>query len=303
MDASSLARDLDNLEKSWSLLDGWLNFWTLLVVAGVGVELLVIVTEYIHDSRDFKRGTIHSPDKPSILVFGFGFIGAALVAIGVAGEFQVHVKAGKIESDMRSKSRELVAIIEREAGDANREAARLSKEAAGLKETAESERLARKQIEARLTRRFISSRDLASIERRLRVVISQNVDIFVWADDGEISPFALQVTSIFRSLHWEFRERQLHGGATNTLHNRVLVGTAEQVNSETKKAARILLDGLRSAGILATTEKPFRLIPADFPNADASAGSSSSRSLTTSDNWALDINAPAPIRVEIGVIP
>jgi hypothetical protein len=85
MDASSLARDLDNLEKSWSSIDSSLSFWTILVVVGVAVELLVIITEYAHDWRDFKRGTIHSPDKPSILIFGFGFLGAALVAIGVAG--------------------------------------------------------------------------------------------------------------------------------------------------------------------------------------------------------------------------
>jgi len=82
MDASSLARDLDNLEKSWSSLDWWLNFWTIIVVVGVAVELLVIITEYAHALRDFKRGIIHSPDKPSILIFSIGFLGAALTACG-----------------------------------------------------------------------------------------------------------------------------------------------------------------------------------------------------------------------------
>ena len=124
MDASSLARDLDNLEKSWSGLDWWLDFWTFLVVVGVAVELLVIIIEFVHDWKDFRRRIIHSPDKPSIFRFAFGFIGAALVAIGVAGELHIHVHAGKTESDMRSKSRELVAIIEKDAQEAGERASK-----------------------------------------------------------------------------------------------------------------------------------------------------------------------------------
>ena len=46
MDVFALASALDNLEKSWSSLDWWLNFWTILVVVGVAVELVVLITEY-----------------------------------------------------------------------------------------------------------------------------------------------------------------------------------------------------------------------------------------------------------------
>ncbi len=151
MDASALARALDNLEKSWSLLDCWLNFWTILVVVGVATELIVIITEYAHDRRDFKRGTIRSPDKPSILIFGLETIGAALVVIGVAGEFQVHVRAGRIETDMRDLTRQSVAISNRDAaasnehaavadqkaGEANERAGKNEREAAGLRKDAD----------------------------------------------------------------------------------------------------------------------------------------------------------------------
>src|ERR1700733_12606842 len=133
MDASSLARGLESLEKSWSALDWRLRFWIILVVFGVAIELLVVVTEFVHEWRDFKHGTIHSPDRPSILIFGLGFLGAALVAIGVTGEFRIHVKAGKIESDMRSKSRELVGIADREAGNANRKAEEASERSETLR--------------------------------------------------------------------------------------------------------------------------------------------------------------------------
>lgn len=122
MDSSALASALDNFEKSWSALDWWLNFWTVLVVVGVAVELLVLIIEYVHERRDFKRRVIHSPDKPSVLVYGLGFIGAALVAFGVAGEFRVHIKAGKIESEMREATRKLVALVQADTGKANERA-------------------------------------------------------------------------------------------------------------------------------------------------------------------------------------
>jgi RHS repeat-associated protein len=57
MDASVLAKALDSLEQSWSSLDWWLNFWTILVVIGVGVELIVVIAEYTHEWRDFEAET------------------------------------------------------------------------------------------------------------------------------------------------------------------------------------------------------------------------------------------------------
>ena len=45
MDALALSRKLDSLEKSWSGLDSLLNFWTLLVVAGVVIEVFVLVID------------------------------------------------------------------------------------------------------------------------------------------------------------------------------------------------------------------------------------------------------------------
>jgi hypothetical protein len=202
MDASSLAKDLDNLEKSWSSLDSWLNFWTILVVVGVAVELLVIITEYAHDWQDFRRGTIHSPGRPSILVFGFGFLGAALVAIGVAGEFRIHVKAGKIESDMRSKSRELVGIAQHDAAGANREAGQLRKDAEGLKKAAEDEKLARVTIEARVAWRRLTDRQKTEIGAALGQRFSnQGVSFWYSAGDAESSWFASDLAEAARAAH------------------------------------------------------------------------------------------------------
>lgn len=163
MNTSLLAGALDDLERSWSSLDWLLNFWTVLVVVGVAVELVVLITEYFHDWRDFKRGTIHPPDKPNIFILGFGFLGAALVAIGVAGEFQIHVKAGKIESDMRDKTRQLVSIADGNAADADKQAETARREAGVANKEA-----ARLRLEAiRLQARFIPLRISKEQEKRL----------------------------------------------------------------------------------------------------------------------------------------
>ncbi len=59
------------------------------------------------------------------MVFGLGFLGTALVAVGLAGEFRIHVKAGKIETDMRDDTRQLVAIANERASKAEENAAAL----------------------------------------------------------------------------------------------------------------------------------------------------------------------------------
>lgn len=189
MDASALARALDNLEKSWGALDWWLNFWTILVVLGVAVELVVLITEYAHDWRDFKRGTIHSPEKPSILIFGLGFLGAALVAIGVAGEFRVHVKSGKIETDMRNTTRHLVAIVEKEVADANNETARLTSENLKL-------------------RAFIQPRSLTPEQQReigniLRHLAGERVRMDSFAIDPEAYQLCEQIAAAFTLAHFD----------------------------------------------------------------------------------------------------
>ena len=164
MDASTLARELDTLETSWSSLDGWLKFWTALVVVGVVIEPLVIACEFRHDWKDFKRSVIYNPERPSILLLLLSLLGAGLVALGVAGEFRIHTQAGKVESDMRSKSLELVAITQKSASDANertrilevqikgydKEISDANERAAGAQKTAESERLERVRLETRL---------------------------------------------------------------------------------------------------------------------------------------------------------
>jgi hypothetical protein len=177
MDASALASALDNLEKLSSSLDWWLDFWTVLVVIGVAMELAVLIAEYTHEWRDFKRGIIHSPEKPSLLVFGLGLLGVGLVAIGVAGEFRVHVKAGKIETDIRSTSRQLVSLADGKAASAH--------------ERASENELALVQLKARMQWRVITREQQKHLYDVLRPTAPQSVHIGVLGTENpEVNEFA-----------------------------------------------------------------------------------------------------------------
>jgi hypothetical protein len=145
-------------------LDWWLNFWTILVVVGVAVELLVLITEYTHDWREFSRGIIHSPGKPSLVVFGLGFLGAGMVAIGVAGEFRIHIKAGRIETDMRDATRKLVGLVEGEA-------ARLTSENLKLRE--------------KMADRHLSEGQRGTVAAKLRRFSGQRIFVMPYSGNGE----------------------------------------------------------------------------------------------------------------------
>ncbi len=118
MDESALRSLLKSLEVSWSSLDAWLNFWTSLVVVGLAIDVFVIIKEYLDNLRDFRRGTIHPPEKPGVHLLVLGLLGTGLITTGVAGELFVHVKAGKIEADMRTASDQLVVLVSKQAGNA-----------------------------------------------------------------------------------------------------------------------------------------------------------------------------------------
>lgn len=192
MDTLALARKLDSLEKSWSGLDSWLDFWTALVVIGVVVEVFVIALEYSHEWKDFKRGTIHTPDKPSFSPFLLGMIGAALVAIGVAGEFRGHIAAGKIETEMRDTTRQLVSLADSKAagaikdagiangaaGAANERATKNEKDAAALRVRAaklEADNLAERRA---LGFRSLTAQQRNLLKERLRPYGKTRVDVY-----------------------------------------------------------------------------------------------------------------------------
>src|SRR5258708_23269530 len=118
MDESALRRALDNLADCSSSLHSWFGFWTSLVVAGVALEIVFVVWEYIEELHDCKRCLVRPPVKPNLLLFLLGLLGAGLVAVGVAGELNVEDKIATVETCVRRGNDELSLLLSKEAGDA-----------------------------------------------------------------------------------------------------------------------------------------------------------------------------------------
>jgi len=93
------------------------------VFVGVALEVAPVVWEYLLEKCDFRRGTIHSPDRPSRLKFTLELVGSALVALGVFGELLVGIKMAKVETQMRDATAHLVSLVDARAKDAGERAA------------------------------------------------------------------------------------------------------------------------------------------------------------------------------------
>jgi hypothetical protein len=250
MDKSALASSLDSLEKSWSGLDWWLNFWTVVVVVGVAVELVVLVTEYMHGWRDFRRGSIHSAERPSLIIFGLGFLGAALVAFGVAGEFRIHTKAGRIETDMRDKTRQLVALVEKEAAQANEGAAVAQATAKGFES----------QIAEANARALEAERDLATLEmdrtfddsqqkqfaKKLKPFAGQEFDLTTYWASKEPRKLAEGILKALKLADWKYLQ---NGWAIIGVESGVLVYITPATDERTRMAANSLVSALNTEGI------------------------------------------------------
>jgi hypothetical protein len=122
MDESALRRALASLDDCGASLHSFLEVATVLVVVGVALEMVFVIWEYLEDLHDFKRGIVHPPDKPSWPLFALGFLGAALVALGVGGELYAESKIATLETCIRKGNDALSLLLSKEAGDARKSA-------------------------------------------------------------------------------------------------------------------------------------------------------------------------------------
>ena len=146
MDESALRIFVASLEASRSTLHWWLEFWTFLVVAGVALEVVFVVWEYVEELHDFNRGIIHPPERPGRLLFALGLLGAALVASGVAGELYAESKIETVETRIRKANDELFSLLSTEASNAAASAKTAHDEADTVKKEADA---IRSQIQPR----------------------------------------------------------------------------------------------------------------------------------------------------------
>jgi hypothetical protein len=99
----------------------------------VALEVVFVVWEYVEELHDFRRGLVHPPERPSRLLFFLGLLGAALVAIGVAGELYAESKIETVETGIPKANDELFLLLSKEAGDAEKSAKAAHEEADAVK--------------------------------------------------------------------------------------------------------------------------------------------------------------------------
>jgi hypothetical protein len=161
MDELALRTLVTNLEASRSSDHWWLEVCTALVAVGVLFEVIFVIWEYVDELHDFRRGIVHPPERPNIILFALGLLGAALVAIGVAGEFRFEAKIESTETRIRKANDDLFLLLSKEAGDAAISAKTARDEADAVKGIADE---ARSDAKDALAKAQAAQRELAHAE-------------------------------------------------------------------------------------------------------------------------------------------
>src|ERR1700737_4823955 len=116
MDLPTLETAIKALEKSLDSLGVWLAVSTALVVVGLIVEFAEDLRELITE-RPFKWRLLRT------------MVGGLLITIGVAGELFIQFRASKVETEIRTDSQQVEALLNKQDADANKEAAHARNEA------------------------------------------------------------------------------------------------------------------------------------------------------------------------------
>lgn len=188
MDESGLRVALKAWDTRWSSLEHCLWACAFVVFVGVTFEIIVVVWEHLLEQSDFRRGVIHSPERPFKPKFFLELAGAALVALGVFGELAVGVMMAKVETGMRDDTAELVALVEQKT---------------------EHERLARIKLEQQIADRHITLEQRKKMCEALKPGAGFDITIEHITDSGEDSQeYALEISDVFHDAKWNV----LHSG-------------------------------------------------------------------------------------------
>jgi hypothetical protein len=271
MDSSSLASSIlalrssiKSLESRSNSLESLLYVFVALVVIGVVFEVGFVVWEYHADMKEFLRGIIHSPHRPSGRILLFELIGAGLVAIGVAGELAIDVRSGDIQTTLRAKNGELIDILqnassvalraasenEKEAAQLRKEAAQLRKDAEGLKKQAEDERLARVRLAASIAWRTPDLALIPQLAEPLRRFARQRYAIVSDVADPERSLVIGWVATLLQSANWSVESARPSPGSELTFQaTNIVLWISPTAPGTVLNAARLLIPALEHGGL------------------------------------------------------
>jgi len=255
MDESALRALIATLDARRSSFHWWLDLFTAFVVAGVALEVIFVVWEYVDELHDFKRGIIRPPDRPSRLKFFLGLLGAALVAVGVSGELYEGARIETIETSIRKANDDLYLILSKQAGDAaisariaHDEADAVKGIADAAKRDAEGALVKAKAAEKKLAWRDLTPQQQTEIASAVRKFGPKKYSLIVWGNTPEITRLAAQIFNTLTQVNWTLDG---WGFAMAGSTNGVLVSTEKEAPTDVAAAADALVMAFNAKGIVA----------------------------------------------------
>lgn len=152
-------------------------------------------------------------------------------------------------NERATKAQESLALAEQHAAEANAKAEGFRLDIARANETAERERLARLQLEARLADRTLTPVQQTAITAQLSTVPGIVVDVITFGDTPEIQTISGLVLDSIRRAGWTINPAQAGGGGAAV--RGILVGTRTGSDANTVRAANLLVSALQSVGLAA----------------------------------------------------
>jgi len=197
------------LEALIDVLDKWATFFTLLVVIGVGGELVV----HIKSSRTSKR----------------------LIALQHEEEKRRETEIARLTTEAERARRERAA--------ADLRIAEAQQRAAEANQKAEEERLARLKIEEKLAPRHMTADQQQAIAGKLKAFAGQKLNVFVYASDQEVVRFANSLIPALQSAGWVLSVSAGQEGAARAVPG-MLVEFRDGASAKDLAAGRALVEAL-----------------------------------------------------------
>jgi hypothetical protein len=225
METSSLERIASSLETSLDSWGHWLAAATLLVVIGLVLEYWYQVKKLAKE-RPFRWRAFQE------------LMGAVLVTVGVAGELLVQMRSSRIETALRDVNHNIEASLNKQAGDARREAAEAN------------ERTAR--ILATIADRDLSQGQQLQVASVLRQFSGRMVRLRSYPGDGEAKRLGLEIQAALElaGIHTEDRLEQWLHDSPLVFGIEVECAAAEGKPGEQRDFANAIVGALSGSGNL-----------------------------------------------------
>jgi hypothetical protein len=285
---SALRSALANLYDCGSSLHWWLELWTYLVVAGVALEIVFVVWEYVDELHDCRRCLLHPPVSPNRALFILGFFGAGLVAVGVAGELNAGARIATVETCIRKGNDELSLLLSKEANDAATSAQNAKADAAGAKVEADSAGVAAGKAQDKAnavgTRAEQLNRELASEEVKLNAVDAKRAEL-------ETSLKNLAVCTAPRIIPDWFSRGTSVGDPIKAFAGWTAILEYVPFDAEARRAASNIYGALKNAGWKVTIRAPSDDNFADGLEVQGFQFPDSERANINSSNWQIEVRS------------